>query len=219
MGYNKSLLNHTLERTNRLDDKILPLVYTSNCSGAVVIDKSQTATRDYGYFLRTQDAVAQKFIPTSKCLSSIRVSLSLPFSTRDVDEGAIIQIRRDSGGIPLGNPNDSQYLGQYVLPRGRLSTVEVLLSVPLDIELQDSDLINGVWIVITSGIYDPSYYVADPLYYLKIGAKSGLSGSYTKDGVDYWKSTTATIYYQTFKQTFIPPIVCPNPAVVLTIPT
>lgn len=208
MEYNKTL--------ERFDNKIQPLVYASNCSGTSTIDKSQTIENDV-WPVRVQDAYAQKFIPTSKCLESIK--LRLANGSTGFNEGAIVQIRRDSGGVPTGNPDDTQYLGQYIVPREELISSYKTIIIPLNIELQDSDLVNGVWIVITSGIYDPDFII-EPSDYLRISASTSGSGLLGKISNGPWISISpGSLFYQTYKQTYTPPIVCPNPAVVLTIPT
>ena len=182
----------------QLDDKrIQNLVYSDTCSGTVVLDQSNTGVIDQPFGQTMSDATAQKFIPTSKCLASIEIRLMTPdlLSAQDV----VVEIKKDSGGFPLGNPQDSNYLGRYTIPYTELTTSFKTFSIPLNVELQDDDLVNGVWIVITIYIYDPN--AIDMTIFLEMIRSLSGSGLAVKYGKDAWRTVGGMLYFKTFKQT------------------
>ena len=180
--------------------KIETMQYSNYCSGTVSIDRSNTSGTAQGIWL--SDAYAQKVNPTSKCLKSVILSLADDSYHNDM----YVEIRRDSGGLPNGNPQSSGNLGNVTIPGSSISTYPNFgdVTVNLNILLSDSDVTNGVWIVVCSQFYDPNSGDITFYHYTKTGA-SGTTNEHMafKSATLPWQGfNNSNLYFKTNKQIY-----------------
>lgn len=167
------------------------MVYTTNCTGTPVIDQSNILESDTEFFsTKLSYAYARKFIPTSRCLSSISLKLKKVAAGGSVT----VQICTDNNGFPNF---PSGVLGEFTRESEILSVYSEI-NFPLNIELGD---LNPIWIVITSN-YDPLEQDLNPL--VDVANKyETLSNNFAfKSGNLDWSYVGWNPVFKTFKQTY-----------------
>lgn len=167
------------------------LAYEDSCAGAPAIDQSSTDENINDYIsVGISDIYAQKFIPTSKCLSSIVLKLKKVIPSAN----ATIYISEDAIGFP--NFPASQ-IGVSTIESSELSDTYAEVNFPFNIILPN---LNPLWIVISS-MYDPNHPFPEEM--LNIAAISRLSetNSAIKVENNSWAYTTRKPVFKTFKNT------------------
>lgn len=197
---------YSIEDTNNIRN----LAYPDNCSGTPALDKSDTTiTSGYDHPVPLLLAVAQKFKPTSRCLKSVTVKLQ-----RILNNDAYIEIRRTTTNgdkLPNGDPQSSGGRIAYAtIPYSSIPTAGGEVIVDINAVLDDFDLTNGVWIVLSMYSYDPSCggtYCSDPSFTIN-GGPSFNADQYVarKSGTNPWTKFNANIYFKTSKQTYTAPV-------------
>ncbi len=193
---------YVLESTEYVES----MTYGTDCTGSVTVDRQLTPTGSLAS-MTMQDAAAQRFVPTSRCLKSVTLRLS-----RVLDNDVYVEIRTDSGGLPLGNPMDSgNKLGSTIIPYSAITQTFLNfgeVTATLDIILPNLD---PIWIVTCLYAYivpcpydgpclDTSYHVDGG------GTGTGTATEYgaRKSGPNNW-SQFGSLYFKTNKQTYGPP--------------
>lgn len=207
---NKTSNINITDMSDDMQDRIMSLQYSTYCSGSIITDRYNESSNIY-YSVKLQDAEAQRFIPTSKCLKSVTVKVS-----KILNNDMWVEIRKDFGGLPSGYPKDPGALASSVIPY-----TETTYTFDANVILTDSDLLNGLWIVVCSRYYDPNY-TGSEIFFNAIGGLTGTSNEYEawKTGNEPWiksrPSPYNNLYFITKKQTYSVP--CPTPAITMTIP-
>lgn len=173
------------------------MAYSDECTGSVTVDRQQTSYGGYQPGDHMDEAYAQRFVPTSRCLDSVTLRMRR-IETIDVD----IEIRDDSGGIPSGSIG-SGYLGRYRIPYTSIPTSFSNITIPFGIVLPDT---NPKWIVIYSAVYDPNYF--DPMVLFDLDGDTitdPIEYAAVKIGTDAWNigGTNRKFYFQTYKKTYV----------------
>lgn len=188
-----------------MDMGIRGMAYSNICSGTVSLDRSNTALdSSYDHSVPIVLAVAQKFKPTSKCLSNVTVMLKKYF-----DNDVYLEIRKTSiigDKLPDGNPQGSSGRIAYVtIPYTSIPVAPGEVSVTLNAVLDDFDMANGVWIVICAYAYDPQCTADpcfDPSFDIKGAGPATIADQYIarKNKTNPWVKFNDNIYFKTFKQ-------------------
>lgn len=176
--------------------------YTENCTGTPTTDRESPYYGGSQLAAWMDEAFAQRFEPTSKCLDSIKLRIR-----RNVDYDIYVEIRRDSGGVPSGDIG-SGYLGRYRIPYSSIPTSFTIINIPFKIVLPNLD---PKWIVIYSSLYDPNYHDETNLF--------EITGDIIDDNIEYsaYKSgnnpwilaKNRKFYFITYKKTYSEPCVTP----------
>lgn len=177
------------------------LQYSSNCGGTITIDKQNTELSPPYYPMYRSSAVAQKFKPTSRCLTDISLWI-----VNNGSENAYFEIRRDSGGVPDGLPKSGNALGIFGVSN---SDMTGLVTKTVNILLNDNDLTNGIWIVVSPFIYDPNNTdIMNTLFYVYSGpsSNSGEVLAYRDGQNPSWTTYGGHIYFKSTKQSYNPPV-------------
>lgn len=189
--------------------------YSSYCTGTSTLDRENTSYTGV-LQLMLKEACAQRIKPTSKCLKNVTVALANIIYSNDM----FFEIRKDSGGIPQGDPLSGGQLFRYRIPGSQIPEYPIgEITITTDLLLEDSDMTNGIWIVICSYFYDPDSTDLNSYHRTKVG-NSGTSAEYLayKIGRSPWEKRTAeNLWFKTNKQAYSPP--CTAPTTILTIPT
>lgn len=169
--------------------RIRGLAYSDTCSGTPVLDQSSTGEDVDDYIpVGIRNVYAQKFTPTSKCLSSVTLKIK-----KVADVGATIRICSDNNGYP---DFPASNLGEYTKHYSELSFSYAEANFPLNIILPN---ISPVWIVITSN-YDPnSLYTAEMIRAASLYVSSGNNFA-GKVANNPWRYYTGKPVFKTFKQ-------------------
>lgn len=120
------------------------LQYSSQCSGAITPDR-QILIEQNTYNFEPIGAVAQKVMPTSRCLASVTLKLAKILS---VGSDIYVEIREHDSltNDPRGFPKAPGGLGSTIIPPTSLSTVpnysEIII--PLNILLSESNVTNKI---------------------------------------------------------------------------
>lgn len=169
--------------------------YSTECTGSASIDRQSTS---YGYLqpgVHMDEAYAQRFVPTSRCLDSVTLRMK-----RDQGIDVYVEIRNDSSGNP-GNIG-SGYLGQYRIPYTSIPASFSNITIPFGIIFPD---LNPKWIVMYSAVYDPNYF--DPMVLFDIDGDTiadSVEYSSFKGGNNNWSNSTGRkFYFQTSKKTYV----------------
>lgn len=186
-------------RLEQLGDNIKSLNYGSECSGSPALDRSYTTTNPADYIpIAMKFAYAQKFTPTFRCLSSVKLRVR---KVLDVD--ATVAICSDSGGKPAF---PTGILGEFTRSYSELSYSFTEVDFPLNILLSN---LNPLWIVITS-MYDPNYTLEDTL--IEVDAFWDTNGNGNnlcfKNGTNAWiYKAYARPFFKTMKLNYAAPVV------------
>lgn len=207
-----SLLCETADTGGGTGTVSLPSAVWAQCSSTVVEDRSST---DYngsdmdvngcGSYsvhpnkLAIHNAIAQRFIPSSRCLKKVTLKLQRLVETIDL----YVEIREDSAGLPSGNPQAAS--GQIDYTTVSASSISLLAPADYDIVL-DADLgdTNPKWIVVSLTTYDKT--VTDNTEYYFVGWGYGATneqlalriGNCFSDG---WATSTLipSLYFKTHR--------------------
>jgi len=189
------------------------MTYTTECSGTITVDRQLSSAGSLATIIMT-DAVAQRFVPTSRCLANVVLRLS-----KVLNNDAYIEIKPDSGGLPSGNPQSGTIYKSATIPYTSISSFPTFreVTVPLSVVLPD---LNPVWIVVCLYAYvspcnvpsctDTSFYVDGG------GSGTGTSTEYgaRKNDVNPW-TEYGSIWFKTNKQSYS---LCTQPSCNFTLP-
>jgi hypothetical protein len=169
--------------------------YATECTGSATVDRQSTSYGGVQPGVHMDEAYAQRFVPTSRCLDSVILRMK-----RDQDVDVYIEVRNDSGGNP-GNIG-SGYLGQYRVPYTSIPTAFSSINIPFGIVLPD---LNPKWIVMYSAVYDPNY--SDTTIWFDLDGDTiadTVEYSSSKVGNNSWNNSTGRkFYFQTYKKTYV----------------
>lgn len=148
-------------------------------------------------------AYGQRFIPTSKCLDNIVLSLK-----RIENYDVIIELGDDINGYPP-TPGTSGTPRIKTIPYNSISTSFSEVIVPFGLVLGSLD---PKWIIIYSSLYDPNFTNTTVFFQS--------SANYTDDQTEYYSyknwndawvnSTDIKLYFKTYKKTYTIPCTIPG---------
>lgn len=188
---NNDIYDNTHNNTYN-DSSMKYLAYPDNCTGTTTVSAKNMSFGGYRPSLYMDTAVAQRFIPTSRCLDLIILRMR---KVQNYD--VLIDITNDNAGLP----NLSSSLGTFTIPASSLDTMFDDIFVPIGIVLNN---LNPIWIVVRSELYDPA--IPDPMELTQLDGdmvSSSTQYSATKVGVDSWyPHTNSQLYFREYEKTY-----------------
>ncbi len=182
----------------QLGDNIKNLTYGTECSGTATIDRSNT-TAGFQVSINMNNAFAQKFTPTSRCLQSVTLRAKQVYANQ---VGIVVYITPDVSGHPDQSNWMSMSVGTASKSYSQVPDYYTDLNFVLNTLLPNT---NPFWLVVIPDIYDPNYDTGLGYLDFEVGDIIG-STTAMKTGTNNWSLRAGeTMVYKTWKLNYSTP--------------